>query len=927
MMKQVSRSACVRIAAGIAMSGLLAGCPFDNPDDYIARGKEMAAKQNHSGAIIEFKNALQSNPQSAEARYLLGREFLARGEVRAAEIELQRAYDAKYDRDAVVPLLVRSQLLQGQPEKISGEIIKTPLKSRAANAEVQTLLGSAALMQGRRDDAMHLYEIAQRFMPDYPAARLGKARIKAMSGDLDGASAEVEAVLAKEPNQFDGLLLKGDIARAKGLMPEAAEAYLAATKLNPRHLVARLNLAGAYIANNALDKAQEQVDQLKKLAPRDAGVTYLDALVSFTKKDYLHANDAIGVSLNENSNNGAAQILSGAVSLAMNQPAQAEVHLIEGIKLSPNSIYARRLLTGLYLRQRQPQKAREVLPPALAALPDDSNLIGLAGEIALQFGNLNEASKLFAQASKLDPANTNVKIRRGSVDLARGDEANGFAALEAAAKASDNNPAPDLALVLAHVNRHQYDQALVAWKDLEKHQPDSPVTYNLRAAIELGRNDRAEARRALERAIQIQPNFYPAVANLAALDETEGKLDAARQEFKTLLQKDSSNTSGLIGLAEFEARHGGNSDVVLPLLLEAHRSNPKAEQPITTLVSYYVSQGNLKQALAIAQEGLTGAPTREAYLALAGALQLLTGGADQAILIYRQLIIQRPDNVDYQVRLAQAMVLANQTDRAMPLFSSALKAKPAEYQLQAEAVATLLGAQKTEEASRLLADIRKASPQSPVVPELDGDVKRASKQYAEAASIYRKALAQKPSAALVLKLSLALQLAGNSADANGVLGEWLTAHPKDKDVRLSQADLALRGKDFPRAAQNYRMVVDVEPNNVDALNNLAWTLLQLKDEHALTYAQKASTLAPNNPTVSDTLGWILVEQGQIRQGLEVLEKASAGAPGQLDIALHLAKAQIKDGRRDQAKNTLQALIRARPDSAEGKESKALMATL
>ena len=122
-------------------------------------------------------------------------------------------------------------------------------------------------------------------------------------------------------------------------------------------------------------------------------------------------------------------------------------------------------------------------------------------------------------------------------------------------------------------------------------------------------------------------------------------------------------------------------------------------------------------------------------------------------------------------------------------------------------------------------------------------------------------------------------------------------------------------------------MLEQQPNDPLLLNNLAWALWQQKDPQAVAIAQKANTLAPANPAIADTLGWMLVEQGDTKKGLELLEKASAAAPQQRDIALHLAKAQIKDGRKDAARATLQSLMKNAPESVEGKESKDLIATL
>ena len=911
-----------------AIAGVfLAGCHRDQPADHLARGKEMAAKGDHRGAVIEFKNVLQSDANALEARYLLGREMLAQSDPKGAAIELQKAYDAQYDPEQVVPLLAKSELLAGQSDAAAKLIASAKLKSPAANAELKTLLGTTLFNQNKLDDALAAYAAADQFVPGYSDARLGKARILAARGDAAAAGKEVDEILAKDPKQSEALTLKGDLARARGATQEAIDAYLAAIKENPRVFLARLNLAGTYVAAGQLDLAQAQVDELKKVSPKHPGVTYMDALIAFTKKDYPRANDAIGVAINGAPTSGMAQVLAGAIATAMNQPVQAEQHLREALKANPGSVYARKLLTSLYLRQRDAAKAEEILNPALAALPDDPTLIALAGEVALLKGDYAAASKSFDKAGKINPADANARTQGAAVDFARGDEAAGFAELEAASKAAVNNPNPDIALVLARVQRHQYDQALVAWKTLQQRQPDNPMTYNLRASIDMGKNDLPAARKSLEHALELQPNYFPAAANLAQLDVRDHHPDAARERFKTLLAKDPGNLSALLALAQFENSNGAGPDVVLPLLKEARRANPTSERAVAVLAGYYASKNDPKQALSIAQEGLASSPNNPGYLDLVGQFLMQTGSTDQAIASYRKLVSINPDSVDYLMRLGEAQVAANQSDAALQTFGNALRIKPDAYQAQAVAVTSLIRANKPEDAARLLDTIRKQTPKSPVIPELDADIKLSTKQYVEATTEYRKVLAQAPTSNVVIKTYSALYLSGKQAEASAFMADWIKTHPKDNAVRLFDADVSLRTKDYGRATQNYRAVLETQPNDAGVINNLAWALWQQKDPQALSYAQKASEMAPGNPSIADTLGWMLVEQGQTKRGLEYLEKASAQAPSNYDITLHLAKAQIKDGRKDAARTTLQSLVNAAPDSPEGKESQGLMTSL
>ena len=56
----------------IALALASAGCSRDNPVELIASAKEYLAKREYNAAVIQLKNALQKDPDNAEARYLLG---------------------------------------------------------------------------------------------------------------------------------------------------------------------------------------------------------------------------------------------------------------------------------------------------------------------------------------------------------------------------------------------------------------------------------------------------------------------------------------------------------------------------------------------------------------------------------------------------------------------------------------------------------------------------------------------------------------------------------------------------------------------------------------------------------------------------------------------------------------------------------------
>jgi predicted Zn-dependent protease len=103
--------------------------------------------------------------------------------------------------------------------------------------------------------------------------------------------------------------------------------------------------------------------------------------------------------------------------------------------------------------------------------------------------------------------------------------------------------------------------------------------------------------------------------------------------------------------------------------------------------------------------------------------------------------------------------------------------------------------------------------------------------------------------------------------------------------------------------------VDLQPNNATALNNLAWVSAQLKDPKAIDYAEKANRLAPNQPSIMDTLAMLLVEKGDTSRAIQLLRDAVKLAPSEPALRLSLAKALIKADQKDAARKELEELAK------------------
>ncbi len=115
------------------------------------------------------------------------------------------------------------------------------------------------------------------------------------------------------------------------------------------------------------------------------------------------------------------------------------------------------------------------------------------------------------------------------------------------------------------------------------------------------------------------------------------------------------------------------------------------------------------------------------------------------------------------------------------------------------------------------------------------------------------------------------------------------------DGRLVAAQFLLatiyeQDKQYDKAIERYRKVLEFSPENVLALNNLAYALAVRRNapKEALPYAEKAYSLAKGNPNITDTLGWVLHMTGDNEKANQLLQEAVQRAPQNAEIHLHAA---------------------------------------
>ena len=905
-------------AATFAMliSSCLIGCSGDSPQALIASAKASMAKNDDKTAIIQIKNALQADPNSGEARFLLGSVLYDQGDFVAADLELHKAEALHYSPDLVIPKLAAVMLAQSQYKKLTDAYANTRLGTAAATADLDTSISYAYAMLGQREPSDAALKAALAAAPDFEPALVAQARFVARSGDPDAAITLASKVLQRNPRSVEALRLQGDIHMYLKSDPDEALAdYRKALEVEPNATPVHLAILSILMSQHKTDEAQKQLAQMRKLTGNTAQAVYIEALIAYARKDTEKSHQLTQQLLKLAPDSPSILLLAGGVELQSGSLVQAETYLEHVVKLTPDSLTARRMLVTAYLRANQPDRALAALQAGQAKAPVPPELYATAAEVYLQNGDVKTAEEFFDKAAKQDPSDARSRTSLALTHMVDGKAPLAFEELQDIA-ANDKGISADLALISAYMRRGEFDKALAAVDALERKQPGRPLPIDLRGRVQLAKKDPVAARASFEKALAISPAYYPAVASLASLDANEGKLADARKRLETFSAANPKIGGAYIALALLP---GTPSEASADYLKKAISASPGQAQPRLLLIKLYLTDKNQRLAATAAQDAVTALPDQPEILDALGQVQLKSGEMNQAVATFAKVTELVPSLPQPLIRLADAQVQGGNRDAARESLRRALAIKPDLVEAQHRLASIEASADAFPEAIEIARTMQRQRPTEAVGFALEGDLDASQRDWDKAAAAYRAGLKQAPSTELAVKLDSVLLASGADADARNFEASWRKAHPDDATFVFHVGDTALARKDYAAAEAAYATVIKLQPANAAGYNNLAWVASLQNKPGALAYAQKANELAPNQPAFMDTMASVLAASGQVDKAVELQKKVVAQVPTNNSFKLDLAKLYLKAGNKADARvqlDQLAALGKKFPGQAE-----------
>ena len=919
-----------RGGAALALAAVLAlqvGCGGKDEGELLASAKQYIEKRDHKAAVIELKNLLEKNPQSAEARFLLGQALLESGDPVGAELELKRALEYRHPETAVAPVRARALLSMGQARKVIEEYGALDLKDPLVDIEIQVALAQAHAALGARDDARAAVDRALAISSVYAPAVLMDARLKAASGDRDAALAATDALLARAPDNTDALLFKADLLLfAKADRPAALALYRRALELRRDLFDAQASIFNVLLADKDLEGAKKQLEDIRKTRANHPRTRFMEAQMAYANGELKQAREILNVLRRSASENLRVLQLSGAVEFQLGALAEAESSLARVLQMSPGSVDARRLLAEVYLRQRQPAKALAVLKPLLEAPSPMAEVLALAAQAHLLNGDAKTAQQLFTKAAQIKPDDKRLNAAVALSQLTKGNPEAAFSELEKLA-AADQGRSVDLALITARLQRREFDGALAAIEALARKQPDSPVPGLLQGQVMMAKRDMPAARKAFESALAKDPKYLPAVGALAALDLQDKNNAAATKRFEDLLKADPKNARAILAFADLKLRIGAPDAEVAKLFADAVAADPGDPQVRLAQIDHLSrSKDTQAAALSAAQAAVSAMPTNFDVLERLGRLQLASGDRQQALSSFGKIAAGQPQKANGHVGMASVHLAAGDSDAALRAVRKAVEAEPESAAANRLLIAVLMQAKQPQKALEAARQLQQRRPGDGAGFIAEGDIEGSQKRWDPALAAYKTALTKSEPGAAALRIHSTLMAAGRAPEAARFAEGWLKDHPQDQTFRFHLGDSALAAGDLPLAETRYLDVLKAQPEHALALNNVAWLRMKQNKPGALEYAERAVKAAPNQPPLMDTLAMVLSAAGQHARAVEVQTQVVAKAPQLPGFRLNLAKIQLAAGDKAQARQQLSELAKLK-DFAGQAEAEQLLKKL
>ncbi|TFG91634.1 MAG: tetratricopeptide repeat protein, partial [Myxococcales bacterium] len=510
-------------------------------------------------------------------------------------------------------------------------------------------------------------------------------------------------------------------------------------------------------------------------------------------------------------------------------------------------------------------------------------------------GNVTEADALVERATQERPDDPQVYLVLASYRSRNGDRAGG---LEAAEKAVSLDPARTesqlrKAEILVEMGfrkekENGIEDATAIVADVLAKHPSNPDALFVDAKIKVTREQLAEAISSVRAALEARPDWAEARYVLGAALAAHKEYAASRSELGRALELDPSMAEASQVLAQVHHRLG-EYEYAVDMARRFQRMRPNDLKMSLLVAQSLVNLGKLAEAQA--ELDLVPAENRNAEVQYAlGRISVGRGEIEIARAYFVEAAAgmpNQPEVLENLIDLDSREVLAAQQAKSSVRLETARQRRAESIDLVQQAVA--------------------AKPNDAKLQQLDGVVAVVEDRMGDAEKAFLKAIELDPTdRSSYDRLARFYNATGKMPQAIEVYVRGVEALPEDPQFHHTLGMLYELRDEAGRAVPHYEEAIRLSPGLAEAKNNLAYIYVDQGQnlDRALDLAQDAKTLLPNNPSVSDTLGWVLYKRGVPAAAISYLKEAeaatTAGDGSQGVVRHHLAMAYEANGDTEEA---------------------------
>lgn len=796
------------------------------------------------------------------------------------------------------------------------------------------------------------------------AERIKNARTYMAEGSYGAAVIELKNAIQANPKNKDTRFLLGQAYLQLREGVNAEKELQRARQLGSKHSKTLAPLARAFILQGMYKKALNTLQQDKtKNNKHNIQILLLSGKSYLGLSDYKNAKKFYMAAQKMAPENPNPLLGQARLSLSQGKLSQAKLYLEKAKQRAPENIEIVLLAAELFSLRGQQQKAEAAFSKALK-LDQEKDftwhkfqaMTGMATAQILQ-NKLNAASVNISKLIKVRPRRPFVKYLQAWLAFQKQNYALANTLLLDLHQKIPGYLPGLLLLGATSYALGNYEQANIYLSDFVTKVPTNSSARKILAATQLKLNQPEKAMLTLHS--NIKATDADLISMMGQATALTGNMSAHINYLRNAIDKNPDNPSLRKELAKTYIRKGDINDAIAELKFLQHK-NIQDRSTELLLIYAQLREGQVDSARKLARKILQNKPSDPNLQAAMGDIDLVAGKRARARQhfhkalelqknhSYSQLSLARMDLEDGDLLVADQWFVMVLKEGKAPITALLGRAQVAAMEGKVDRMLSFLekarasnekavspriilaryysSTGRVDLALELAGEIEQQYADKSIGYQLEADSYMRGKQYREAQSAFKKAIKREPSAQLEVKLAHACFLAGNEVKGLTVLKKGLKKYPTSIGLKLALATYYQLVGNAESAVKNYNTVLEQQPLNIVALNNMASLLSKRDPLKALAYAKQAHRLAPKNMPVSDTLGWILINQEHIKEGLKVLTEAVSQGNNST-VKYHLAFALVKNRKNKKARSILTQLVKSGIKFPEQTKALTLLATL